>query len=160
MKRFPLPSSQTMCAHCLHAHQHGFLPSFPPTLRAWLSGVFVEGGCEQKRQAQCRGVSGKPPAPKMLFSILPLPLSSTALQRHTPQPPDDASKQNQPTGSSLRRAWSSQGRSMLGNESTLKLEVGPLPAVDSPQGLQMAEPPGLALDVKSVPDSSFCSTAA
>lgn len=30
LKRFPLPSSQTMCAHCLHAHQHGFLPSFLP----------------------------------------------------------------------------------------------------------------------------------
>lgn len=107
----------------------GLLPC--PALRAWLSGVFLEGGCEQKRPAQSTGVPAKPPAPKMPFPIPPLPLSSTALQGQTPQPPNGAPKSaKSANGSSLRRAWSSQGRSTLGNESTLKYEVGPLPALD------------------------------
>lgn len=126
-KRFPVPSSQPMCAHCLHAHQH--LPSL------YSQSLAVGCVCGKRlwteETRQCRGVSGRPPAPKMLFSILPLPLSSTALQQQTPQPLKEAPKQNQSTGSSLRRAWSSQ----LGSESTLKWELGPLPAMDSPQSL-------------------------
>lgn len=101
--------SQTTCAHCLHAHQQGGC-LLSPHLRAWLLAVLVEGGCEQKRQAQCRGVSGEPPAPRMLLSILPLPLSSTALQQQTPNLPR---KQIQPSGSSLSRACSSHAESTL-----------------------------------------------
>lgn len=78
-----------------------------PNLTTLLRGVFMEGGHEQQRRARCRRVSGKPTAPKTLFSILPFPWSGTALQQQTPQPPDHAPKRNQPPGSPPR---SHQGR--------------------------------------------------
>lgn len=85
------------------------LPSLP-NLRGLLLHAFMEGGCEQQRQAECRGLWGKPPAPKVLSSILSLPWSGTTLRQQTPEPPDDAPKQNQPSGAPLWRARSHQSK--------------------------------------------------